>query len=450
VLGTTSSCATAPASPGKIAGAVEPLSDDLIAASVQAEVDPQQRERHLRLLRQGCDLKQLEACASLIGYLPAGAERSERHEWLLKHSADAGFFVWSALVFSAQGDARRTLALKASKRFPHSDLFISISEKIPARADALNAFISNPTFMTLMQLSLRLAQENEWDLLAEAMTLALYADVVDAGKTPEFWILRSRVASRTKRLDLVWAYSAMASIVRHRGKNASAHLSVVTSQAARHPDTLDLLPVLLSLPVARSLRADEDLLLTGLRAHRVKVQMRARELLAQPARSDDTFAQGLIAALVGTRFETDLRRKRRLLAEAVLQAPDNLQAWVRLAAIEDELKNIPEAIGSLRNALRVDGDNPESLNNLAYMLALHRPQDLEEAEGLARRSLVIRPSPKTLDTLAEICFRRQRQASALRFIRLAKTMEPKDNFYKRQEVRILAGDPKAPVPAEEE
>ena len=84
------------------------------------------------------------------------------------------------------------------------------------------------------------------------------------------------------------------------------------------------------------------------------------------------------------------------------------------------------------------------------MLALHRPEDLAEAERLARRSLVIRPSPKTLDTLAEICFRRNRQAAALRFIRLAKRLEPSDSFYARQEARMQAGDPSAPVPAENE
>ena len=120
------------------------------------------------------------------------------------------------------------------------------------------------------------------------------------------------------------------------------------------------------------------------------MQMSARALLAPNPSTEQVFGRGLIAALVGTRFETDLRRRRRLLAEAVLQAPDNLQAWVRLAASRMSSK-YPRGDGALRNALRVDSDNPESLNNLAYMLALHRPEDLAEGERLA---LAPRDPPK--------------------------------------------------------
>ena len=426
------------------------LSDDLIAAGIEAELAPNRRQEHLRLLAISCDQGQLEACASLIGLMPAGPARRARHNALVQNRENAGFFVWSTLVYTAPKAQRKRLALEASKRFPTNDAFISMSETIPERGDALRAFTTNPTFMTLMQLSLRLAQNDEWKLLSEAMTLALNADVVDASNTAEFWILRSRIANRLKRLDLVWAYNAMAAMVRQRGKNNPSFLMVVTKQAARHVDTLDLIPTLLSFPAARTLKMDEGSILDGLRAHRAQVQLRARQLLTPNAAKDRVFAEGLIAALVGTRFETDLRRRRRLLAEAVLQAPDNLQAWVRLAAVEDELKNVPEAIGALRNALRVDTDNPESLNNLAYMLALHRPQDLKEADILARRSLVMRPSSKTLDTLAEICFRLGRQAAALRFIRLAQKLEPDDNFYVLQEARIGAGDPSSPIPSEEE
>ena len=443
------SCATAPlASPPN--DPVATLGDDLIAAGIEAELDKAAISAHRGLLRRDCDAGELLACGALVAQLPAGSERQERLESLIERRDQAGFFVWSTLVYTAPESVRRDLVAEAHKRFPHSDAFISVSNAIPARAEAIESFVNNPTFMTLMQLSLRLAKDDDWALLSEAMTLALSADAVDTARTAEYWILRSRVEHRLKQRELAWAYSAVAAVVRQRGQNKHTFIEVLANQAALSADTLDLLPTLLSLPSAQRIRVSEGVLLDGLRAHRARVQLTARALLAPNPSREQVFGRGLIAALVGTRFETDMRRRRRLLAEAVLQAPDNLQAWVRLAAIEDELKNIPEAIGALRNALRVDSDNPESLNNLAYMLALHRPEDLAEAERLARRSLVIRPSPKTLDTLAEICFRRNRQAAALRFIRLAKRLEPSDSFYARQEARMQAGDPSAPVPAENE
>ena len=95
------------------------------------------------------------------------------------------FFCLVDALYTAPKAERKKLISEAAKRFPTNDAFISMSETIPERGAALSAFISNPTFMTLMQLSLRLAQNDEWKLLAEAMTLALNADVVDASSTPD-------------------------------------------------------------------------------------------------------------------------------------------------------------------------------------------------------------------------------------------------------------------------
>ena len=89
------SCATPPALPleQNALGAMG-LSDDLIAAGIEAELMPSKRQDHLRLLADSCDQDQLEACAALIGLMPAGPERAARRNALSKRRAETGYFVW--------------------------------------------------------------------------------------------------------------------------------------------------------------------------------------------------------------------------------------------------------------------------------------------------------------------------------------------------------------------
>jgi Flp pilus assembly protein TadD len=254
-----------------------------------------------------------------------------------------------------------------------------------------------------------------------------------------------------ERRDLAWAYLMAGHILSGKNPLSKSQLLSALRQAARHESTVDLLPVLLEHPKAQEVVGKNELLMAGLQLHRARVRRSGQRLSGQRVSKEASpFEGGLLAALIASRFEADPRRRRQLLAEAVLAAPDNIQAWVRLSMAEDELKNIPESIGALRNALRVDGDEPETLNNLAYMLATNRPQDLEEAERFARRSLLLRPRPATLDTLAEIRFRRGDRVGALAWIKLAQALDPTSKFYARQAQRIEAGDPKAPVPSEDE
>jgi tetratricopeptide (TPR) repeat protein len=428
-----------------------PFSDALIGASVRARIDTQSEPVLLELLRQSCDSGQSLCCALLLRRLDSGDEKTKRYAALKAKRMDLGRFAWATLVFESDGDERRLLAREALIKFPSTDLFYSAADYVPQRDVGLQTYINNPSYMTLLALGVGLIRSDEWALLENAMQLAQYSGLPDIIESEDYWLLRSRVAARLKRLDLSWAYAATAALVTAKGRNKKSHLLSIARLAARHEDSVDLLPVLLELPAAQNIKGDQDLLLAGMRLHRARVQRRAQILTARPrdGRVADPFSGGLLAALVASRFESKVQRRRALLAEAVLAAPDNLQAWVRLSVAEDELKHIPEAIGALRNALRVDADEPESLNNLAYMLALHRPKEHLEAELMARRSLLLRPRPATLDTLAEIRFRRGDRVGALRLIRLAKELDPKSSFYGRQEARFNTGNRDAPVPSEE-
>jgi len=160
-------------------------------------------------------------------------------------------------------------------------------------------------------------------------------------------------------------------------------------------------------------------------------------------------APGVLPALLLTRFQRDPEQRREQLARAAMQAPNSVDAWRQLAMAEDDSGRRQEAVGALRNALRLQEDDPETLNNLAYTL-IGSPQDgantLEEAEALARRSIMLRATGASLDTLAEIVFRKKDQASAKRFIQWAKQLDPTSKFLRAQEARIDQGDPRIPVP----
>lgn len=100
-------------------------------------------------------------------------------------------------------------------------------------------------------------------------------------------------------------------------------------------------------------------------------------------------------------------------------------------------KRWTDALGLWESSLRLDPDNPETLNNLAWLLATcedARLRNPREALDLADRAARISPtSPHILDTLAEAHFRLGRVARALeleeRALALARENRP---YYLKQ------------------
>ena len=157
----------------------------------------------------------------------------------------------------------------------------------------------------------------------------------------------------------------------------------------------------------------------------------------------------VLPALLLTRFQRDPEQRREHLARAAMQAPDSVEAWRQLAMAEDDSGRRQEAVGALRNALRLQPDDAETLNNLAYTMigsVKEGPENWEEAERLSRRSVMLKATSASLDTLAEIVFRKGDQALAKRFIQWARRLDPDSKFLQAQEARIEAGDPQIPVP----
>ena len=83
--------------------------------------------------------------------------------------------------------------------------------------------------------------------------------------------------------------------------------------------------------------------------------------------------------------------------------PDSVRAWVNLGNVRSQQDQEADAERAYRRALALAPEDPDALNNLAWLL-LQRDSELEEAESLAR-SAASRPGPDralVLDTLARI------------------------------------------------
>jgi tetratricopeptide (TPR) repeat protein len=115
------------------------------------------------------------------------------------------------------------------------------------------------------------------------------------------------------------------------------------------------------------------------------------------------------AALVQLRAAVDLERAGRLDEAAerythLLEAsPESLRAWVNMGNLEAGRGRPQEAERAYRRALSISPDDPDALNNLAWLL-LQEGSRLEEAEALAHDA-ARRPGPDRafiLDTLARI------------------------------------------------
>ena len=114
-------------------------------------------------------------------------------------------------------------------------------------------------------------------------------------------------------------------------------------------------------------------------------------------------------ALVHMRAAVEFERAGRLDEAAerytqVLEArPESLRAWVNLGNVEAGRGRPQEAERAYRRALSVSPDDPDALNNLAWLL-LQEGSRLEEAEAFAHGA-ALRPGPDQgliLDTLARI------------------------------------------------
>jgi len=107
----------------------------------------------------------------------------------------------------------------------------------------------------------------------------------------------------------------------------------------------------------------------------------------------------------------------RALDRRVARSPENADLRLALGTLYYQRQNIPAAVHHLELGLKLDPDNPEIQNNLAWILATSKdPADFqpERALALAERAARLSPAPYVLDTLAEAYYVNGRNEEALK------------------------------------
>ncbi len=128
----------------------------------------------------------------------------------------------------------------------------------------------------------------------------------------------------------------------------------------------------------------------------------------------------------------------RGLLHRVRAHPEDGTAWFLLGNLRYENGDERGAEEAYLEALRLEPENPEVLNNLAWLYVTAKDPDLyrpERALALAEMAAALRPSAHILDTLAEARFRVHDVEGAVRAARAALAKNPKNRAYYEAQLR---------------
>ncbi len=127
----------------------------------------------------------------------------------------------------------------------------------------------------------------------------------------------------------------------------------------------------------------------------------------------------------------------KILLREIQASPHNLDLYQLLGDLYFGQKKFEKAIASYDRGLSLAPDNPEMLNNLAWLYATcedKRFRNPRAALTLARRAAAIDPAPHILDTLAESYFINGMYAEAVSAARSALAASEKNRDYYRKQL----------------
>ena len=129
-----------------------------------------------------------------------------------------------------------------------------------------------------------------------------------------------------------------------------------------------------------------------------------------------------------------------LLTRELRSQPEDTKILMALAMVYHEQKHYGQAREIYEKILRKDPQNAWAMNNLAWMLATGKDQDLhqpQKALALALKAAALDPAPMILDTLAEAYFANGRSDQALQVIQQVLAKNPANrSYYQAQEKRF--------------
>lgn len=136
--------------------------------------------------------------------------------------------------------------------------------------------------------------------------------------------------------------------------------------------------------------------------------------------------------------EAQLKVMTRMARNKLQQDPHNARLHFLLGNLYYEQEKLREAITSYQASIRLEPDNAEALNNLAWLYVtaadnrFHRPG---KALELALQAARLAPLPHILDTLAECYFALGRYREAIETIRAAIALGPEDSAYYEKQLQ---------------
>jgi hypothetical protein len=126
----------------------------------------------------------------------------------------------------------------------------------------------------------------------------------------------------------------------------------------------------------------------------------------------------------------------KILEREIARTPLDPILYNRLGNLKYSQNDLPAAARAYERSLELEPDNPEALNNLAWLYATSEDDALRRparALALARRAADLDPSAHVLDTLAESYFVNGDTAAAVDFARQAlEKAEDKREYYRSQ------------------
>jgi len=132
----------------------------------------------------------------------------------------------------------------------------------------------------------------------------------------------------------------------------------------------------------------------------------------------------------------------RALDRQVARSPENARLRLALGTLYYQRQNIPAALHHLELALKLDPDNPEIQNNLAWILATSKDSPYfqpEHALALAEQAARLLPAPYVLDTLAETYHVNGRNEEALKTSEQALEAAAENRSYYIKQVERFRG-----------
>jgi cytochrome c-type biogenesis protein CcmH/NrfG len=130
--------------------------------------------------------------------------------------------------------------------------------------------------------------------------------------------------------------------------------------------------------------------------------------------------------------------EQRIAERQLAQTPENAPLWFALGNIAFERKDLGAAEAAFLRAIQLDAENPDALNNLAWLYATATQSEYrkpEEALRLAREAARRRPTASyILDTLAEAYFVNGRISEALEIEQRALRLATERRDYYRAQI----------------